>query len=407
LSEVEPEALTLKVLFDCMDTDGSGRLSCEELRESLGALRQALGDERLPELTDEAWEKIDEDGNGVVNFSEFCHWAGPRLGLPLGMKKMRHKSVYIQRGRSPCNAMNCACKEFVPSFMNHHRCKTCGHKEKLHMSPDRSDSGEEVPFPDYWANHQGDFNTLVPLNKVEVSQFQTLVDQTYKNIYTKDRRRHNPNSPNVPQGYRVKKVFRNENAQNWREYGHRRAELLTRMQEEEERGMRGPRHLISNVKSMVAWKKIAGVKADRMEEQCNEWYVFHGTSPDAAQQICSNDFHIRCAGSNTGTLYGRGIYFAESITKADEYARADKEDSFAVLMCRVLGGRVLYTDEEEPDPEHLVSSCLDGQYDCVLGDRETCRKTYREFVFFDSEDVYPEYIIQYHRLAPIRRKTMH
>merc|ERR1719507_211910 len=221
--------------------------------------------------------------------------------------------------------MNCPCEEFVPRFLQSHRCATCHHKESLHMNPNRTDSEEEVPFPDYWTNSQGDFNTLVPLNKVEVSQFQKLVDQTYSSVYTKDRRKHNPTSPNVPQGYRVKKVLRNENSVNWREYGCRRAELLTRMQEEEERGLCGPRHLISNVKSMVAWRSIAGVKETRMEEQCNEWYVFHGTSPDAAQQICATDFQIRAAGSNTGTLYGRGLYFAECITKADEYARADTE----------------------------------------------------------------------------------
>jgi len=409
LSQIEPEPLTLKVLFDCMDTDGSGRLSREELKTSLGAIKQTLADERLQEPTDEAWEEMDDDGNSVVNFSEFCHWAGPRLGLPLGMKKMRHKSVNLPLGRSPCNAMNCPCQEFVPGFLNPKRCANCHHKEHLHMNPNRIDSEEEVPFPEYWVkvwdNAHGDFNELVPLNRVEVSQFQKLVDQTYSNVWTRDRKKHNPTSPNVPQGYCVKKVLRNENSSNWREYGCRRAELLTRMQEEEEKGLCGPRHLISNVKSMVAWRSIAGMKETRLEEHCNEWYVFHGTSPNTAKQICATDFHIGCAGSNTGTLYGRGLYFAESITKADEYARVDTEGSFAVLMCRVLGGRVLYTDEEEPDPQKLLSSCLEGPYDSVLGDREACRNTYREFVFFDTEDVYPEYIIHYQRLAPIRRKT--
>ena len=33
----------------------------------------------------------------------------------------------------------------------------------------------------------------------------------------------------------------------------------------------------------------------------------------------------------------------------------------------------------------------------ILGDREKTRKTYREFVLFDSEDVYPEYVIEYQR----------
>eukprot|EP00971_Amphidinium_carterae_P012933 255228-Amphidinium_carterae.1 len=37
--------------------------------------------------------------------------------------------------------------------------------------------------------------------------------------------------------------------------------------------------------------------------------------------------------------------------------------------------------------EHeLVNSCLEGPYDCVCGDREKLRGTYKEFVLFDSED---------------------
>jgi len=276
-----------------------------------------------------------------------------------------------------------------------HKCATCGHNQQCHKLQARIP--EEVPFPSYWANNDGAFNSLVHLNKTEVGQFQRLVDITYSSKYTRDRRRHNPQAPNVPRGYRVRRVFRNENSLNWREYGCRRAELLTRLQEEEESGLQGPRRLLQ-AKSTAAWKEIAGVKANAIEEQCNEWYVFHGTSPEVAKLICATDFKVQTAGSNTGTLYGRGLYFAESITKADEYAQADNHGHFAVLVCRVLGGRILYTDEVNPDSEMLAEACIKGPYDCVLGDRERCRGTYREFVFFDSEDVYPEYIIHYQRV---------
>lgn len=43
-------------------------------------------------------------------------------------------------------------------------------------------------------------------------------------------------------------------------------------------------------------------------------------------------------------------------------------------------------------------SCIEGSFDSVLGDREKCRGTYKEFVLFDSEDVYPEYVIEYQRV---------
>jgi len=128
----------------------------------------------------------------------------------------------------------------------------------------------------------------------------------------------------------------------------------------------------------------------------NEWYLYHGTSNSAARNICAHDFKMRLAGSSTGTLYGRGAYLAESITKADEYSKKE-DDCYTVLLCRVLGGRVRYTNERQPDPEALTKDCVEGPFDCILGDRKKVSGTYREFIIFDTENVYPEYILKYQR----------
>lgn len=70
-----------------------------------------------------------------------------------------------------------------------------------------------------------------------------------------------------------------------------------------------------------------------------------------------------------------------------------------MLIVRTLGGHVRYCDEVQPDAEDLTQSCIEGPYDCVLGDRQKCRGTYREFIFFDTENLYPEYILIYQRAA--------
>merc|ERR1712232_34511 len=149
-------------------------------------------------------------------------------------------------------------------------------------------------------------------------------------------------------------------------------------------------------RSMNAMKALS--VGDDLERKINEWYLFHGTNPIAADAICSTDFKVSKAGTNTGTLYGKGLYFADCITKADEYSKPNSDGHYAVLLCRIIGGNVRYTDEETPDKEDLVYSCLEGPYDCVLGDREKLRGTFKEYVLFDSEDVYPEYIIHYTRV---------
>lgn len=254
-----------------------------------------------------------------------------------------------------------------------------------------------MPHPGYWTNQAGDFRQLMDIGRRAANDFQELLDRTYLNRWTRDRTKHNRDNPVVPRGYSVSRVMRNENSHIWKEYCARRLELLTRA-EEATKGHGQAWDLFPDVKSTVAWREIKGsVDEDRLSWECNEWYLLHGTHPAAAQQICSNDFKVSLAGLNTGTLYGRGLYFAESITKADEYAKPNGNGDYAVLLCRVLGGRVKYTAEQAPDPEDLVCSCVEGPFDCVLGDREKCRGTFKEFVLYDSEDVYPEYIIEYRR----------
>jgi len=384
--DVQPEPLTLRVIFDWSDSDGSGKLSRGELEASLGKIRACCGS--LPEVTDEAWHHLDEDGNGVVNFGEFAAWAGPRLGLELGVAKMLGKSASLMLAASPCSVLGCPCEKFCgkEDEASDKKCKECKHKKGLHVA--KVTTGE-VPFPPYWNHHDGEFNELVPMTGKSVNEeFQKLLDKTYRKAYTKDRAKHNPTNPKVPKGFEVLAVKRNENKHSWQEYAFRRGDILSRDSLPE---------IFADVKTSMAMDEIGGDKANRLHSECNEWYLFHGTNPEAAAAICASDFKVSRAGSSTGTLYGKGLYFAESVTKADEYAKPNAEGRYAVLLCRVIGGKVKYTDEVTPDPEALVHACIEGPFDSVCGDREKTRGTYREFVLFDSEDVYVEYVIEYKR----------
>ena len=71
-----------------------------------------------------------------------------------------------------------------------------------------------------------------------------------------------------------------------------------------------PKSVFAKCAGVCAWSKRLCVSLSKCR------YLFHGTRNAAALNICRNDFKMRLAGSSTGTLYGRGAYFAESITKA-------------------------------------------------------------------------------------------
>ena len=61
---------------------------------------------------------------------------------------------------------------------------------------------------------------------------------------------------------------------------------------------------------------------------------------------------------------------------------------------QVCGEMFRITDR---DPLALSDALHSGKYDSVLADREASVGTYREFVVFDEECVYPEYLILYDR----------
>ena len=52
--------------------------------------------------------------------------------------------------------------------------------------------------------------------------------------------------------------------------------------------------------------------------QVNEHYLFHGTKREALNKIYSQGLSVRVA--NDRTMLGRGLYAAESSTKADQYS---------------------------------------------------------------------------------------
>jgi len=380
----EPEEATLKKLFDWIDINAGGTLSRDELQEY------------LPDITDAAWERLDKDGNGVINFGEFASWAGPRLGMPLGVD-VRSAGFC---DASPCGIVGCPCEAFEGDGTY---CQTCKHHRRHHIS---RDIPGEVPVPPYWNNHASgncDFKELVDTESSMTADVQALFDKTYKHCWTRDRTRHNPDNYHVPVRFRVVRVLRNENGALWQQYCVRRAQMLSATEDLSNERF----HVYDNIKTDLAWSSIAGAKAACLASNINEWYLFHGTHPNAVQRICDVHFKMSLAGGNTGTLYGRGSYFSESITKADEYAKKNKTGNYAVLLCRILGGHVYYTDEVLPDPEDLVYKCIDGPYDLILGDREKIRGSYREFVSYDSENIYPEYVIEYKRVyADTRRHSM-
>mgnify|MGYP000034807552 CR=1 FL=1 len=131
----------------------------------------------------------------------------------------------------------------------------------------------------------------------------------------------------------------------------------------------------------------------------NEKRLFHGTSPSAVGAICKQNFDWRLHGKNA-TKYGEGSYFALNSSYSDAYATQDDNSSKFMFVAKVLVGSYTmgqssYRRPPQKDPRNPTSDLYDSCVD------DTSSPSI--FVLFDTDQFYPEYIIEY---CALRQTTL-
>ena len=123
----------------------------------------------------------------------------------------------------------------------------------------------------------------------------------------------------------------------------------------------------------------------------NEKSLFHGTSPSVVEAICKQNFDWRLHGKNA-TKYGEGSYFALNSWYSDTFAKLGDNSSKFMFVAKVLVGSYTvgqssYRRPPPKDPSNptsdLYDSCVDNTSSPTI------------FVLFDTDQFYPEYIIEY------------
>ncbi|GFN82155.1 poly [ADP-ribose] polymerase [Plakobranchus ocellatus] len=147
--------------------------------------------------------------------------------------------------------------------------------------------------------------------------------------------------------------------------------------------------------------------------EINEHYLFHGTS--VATTLVRNGPDPKVGSS--GGMFGKGFYLAERTTKADQYAddknnRSQPGKKLTLIMFRALLGDVFLCNDQHASVQSKTSKKLSRPpcmkckedvchcfpqklHDSVMGDGKWL---FREFVLYDKNLCYPEYIINYTRV---------
>lgn len=283
--------------------------------------------------------------------------------------------------------------------------------------------GAEVPLgrpplhpPDYWKPGACEGSTpheVVAASPEELRWAQELVDGTYAKKVTRDRR-----GGGLADRFVVVAAVRSEHAGLWDAFAKKRAAVGESMAKREPNTCRywakgyckygdkcryrhGTEAELVVPKTMAACPELAARCAlPGGGNPSNEAWLMHGTSPTSAVAILRTDFKIDLAGASAGTMFGPGAYLAEASTKADEYAQADTDGAYQGLYAMVVSRAVVGRAFRVEKPGNYAQKVVSGEYDCVLGDREKAVGTFREFIFFSEDSIYPELAVFYRRELP-------
>merc|ERR1712217_481987 len=148
-----------------------------------------------------------------------------------------------------------------------------------------------------------------------------------------------------------------------------------------------------------------------LDPTIDEHLFFHGTNEAAAAGIVDGDFRLPPSHEHGGS-YGKGVYLAETCTKAHMYCKQRGADKLSpILIVRSALGKAHNTNLETPNPGALESGAKSGQYNSVCGDRRKLPQNYsgyREFIVYDTGQVLPMYLLwcsQRKACAPCLRRT--
>jgi len=258
----------------------------------------------------------------------------------------------------------------------------------------------EITVPDYWIDEKVRAGEAMmkqfPCTQEEREALQAMLDSTFKRMLTRDRQPDEdaPDDEEMPYRLELEAAFRSEHRALWCKYQNRRRQDRA---EDYGRFFLGDHGLLT-VADFVCLPKTADPATcvvDRLEP--GDGYLYHGTNPSSAMSILKTGFLLDHAGSTTGTMFGPGVYCAECSSKSDEYGRDDGGNTYpslcALLICRCFIGKPYVVDAAGAH----VDVARDQGYDCVIGDREKAARTYKEYVFFEEESVYPEFAVIYRR----------
>ncbi|KAG1953449.1 protein mono-ADP-ribosyltransferase PARP11-like [Pimephales promelas] len=170
---------------------------------------------------------------------------------------------------------------------------------------------------------------------------------------------------------------------------------------------------IQRIQNLDLWeffcRKKAQLRKIKHAVNVEEKMLFHGTGHSNIQAICTYNFDWRLTGSH-GDVYGKGSYFARDARYSSKFCHSTSKHNF-ILQRHGMAPAIFQSDP--PYKCMFLARVLVGEY--TLGHPQYCRPPSKDtsianffdscvddminpkiFVIFDSNQIYPEYLIEFY-----------
>ncbi|OWF45300.1 Poly [ADP-ribose] polymerase 14 [Mizuhopecten yessoensis] len=216
----------------------------------------------------------------------------------------------------------------------------------------------------------GELHRLVPVSQEEKKAVESLIENTWET----NKIGHGRDAVGLGgfTSLKVTNIQRLENIDLFEKYGNARATLFHKA------GSIGVFDHLEAISGSKGAIKTANMTDQTLQRdtfpEVNEYYFFHGTKPDILESILKQGMDVRMSGDKA--MFGQGMYFAESSTKADQYAdprgqRSQNEKT--MLLARVCLGKICLVSQSAHTlkrPPCFVAGC--NKDTCSHSDLERC-----------------------------------
>jgi len=240
--------------------------------------------------------------------------------------------------------------------------------------------------PSYWSRCNGMNLKMIELDQ-ESLVFQSIQDNMEESWDGDKIGKGRDGNRMTHNSFDIKKIWRVENALLWRRYASRRDEIDYQ----------------DECFTQDQIDKDLSTEADK-----NEVMLFHGApcgmgeTENIIDILIHQGFDERVS---TEGLFGSGIYFSYNSSKADCYAGRYQNSSIGetakIILSRVCMGKYHETSssmgslKRPPCVDYCDGTCSHERCDSVWYDGTG--KNYNEFIVYDRNQCYPEFVIEYER----------